>query len=74
VRLPKHFAFGAGKRVRLRLVREGFVTIERAQKRGWPKGFLESFGTVTMDFAAPERPAASPEVESRTARLFDPES
>ena len=59
--------------MRVRLVRDGYVTVERLEKRGWPAGFLASFGKVTDDFVAPERPAASDADEARAARLFDGE-
>lgn len=71
VRLPKHFAVAAGKRVRLRRLRDGRVVIEPARRRGWPRGFLESFGRVTGDFTAPSRPGASPKAEAGAAQRFD---
>jgi virulence-associated protein VagC len=74
VRLPRGFA-SAGARVRLRRLAGGRVLIEPVRKRRWPSGFLESFGRVSEDFAAPERPDASPDAERRAARLFaDPDA
>ena len=70
VRLPRGFGF-SGARVRLRRLDGGRVLIEPVRKRRWPAGFLESFGAVSDDFAAPERPPASPDAEARAARLFD---
>ncbi|MDQ3697774.1 MAG: hypothetical protein M3373_07085 [Gemmatimonadota bacterium] len=70
VRLPKRFAF-LGKRVRLRRLRDGRVLIEPVRKRRWPAGFLESFGRMTDDFDAPERPPAVPDADARAAALFD---
>ena len=71
VRLPKRFALPAGRRVRLRRLRDGRVVIEPTRKRRWPHGFLESFGRITPDFVAPERPAASLEEEARASDLFE---
>jgi virulence-associated protein VagC len=70
VRLPRRFAF-AGQRVRLRRLSGGRVLIEPVRRRRWPAGFLESFGRVSADFGAPERPAASADAERRAAALFD---
>jgi len=70
VRLPKGFAV-AGQRVRLRRLKDGRTVIEPARARRWPKGFLESFGRVTTDFAAPARPAADAGAEARAGKLFD---
>lgn len=69
VRLPKHFAY-AGKRVRLRRLPDGRVLIEPAHARRWAAGFLETFGRVSADFAAPKRPAHSKGRETRVASLF----
>ena len=69
VRLPKGFA-RLGQRVRLRRVAGGRTLIEPARPRRWPRGFLESFGRVTADFAAPERPAADRKAEKRSAQRF----
>jgi virulence-associated protein VagC len=69
VRLPKRFAL-SGTRVRVRRLPGGRLLIEPVRKRRWPTGFLESFGTVTADFAAPERPAASASDEARAGALF----
>jgi virulence-associated protein VagC len=69
VRLPKRFAL-AGTRVRVRRLPGGRLLIEPVRKRRWPTGFLESFGTVTEDFAAPERPAVSESDEERARTLF----
>ena len=70
VRLPKGFA-EAGERVRVRRLAGGRTLIEPTRRRGWPKGFLESFGRVTNDFDAPSRPRADRGEEARAARLFD---
>lgn len=69
VRLPRGFAT-AGTRVRLRRLPGGRTLIEPARPRSWPRGFLESFGRVTSDFAAPARPAADPDAEARASHRF----
>jgi virulence-associated protein VagC len=69
VRLPKGFAV-AGERVRVRRLAGGRTLIEPTRRRGWPKGFLESFGRVTRDFDAPARPLPDREEEARARRLF----
>jgi virulence-associated protein VagC len=68
VRLPKGFAV-AGERVRVRRLAGGRTLIEPTRRRGWPKGFLESFGRVTSDFDAPARPRPDREEEARARRL-----
>jgi virulence-associated protein VagC len=70
VRLPRQFAY-TGKRVRLRRLPDGRLLIEPAHVRQWGAGFLESFGHVSPDFAAPRRPAASAKRDARSASLFD---
>ena len=70
-RLPKGFAV-AGERVRVRRLAGGRTLIEPTRRRGWPKGFLESFGggRVTSDFDAPARPRPDREAEARARLLF----
>jgi len=72
VRLPRGFA-RAGERVRLRRLPGGRTIIEPVKPRAWPRGFLESFGRVSRDFAAPDRPRPDAAHERRSGRLFDDE-
>lgn len=72
VRLPRGFAV-AGETVRLRRLPGGRTLIEPAKPRGWPRGFLASFGRVTRDFAAPARPAPDARAEYRATHVFDKE-
>lgn len=70
VRLPKGFA-EAGDRVRVVRLPGGRTLIEPARPRGWPRGFLESFGHATKDFEAPARPKSDAAADARARRLFE---
>jgi virulence-associated protein VagC len=70
VRLPRRFAY-TGKRVRLRPVSGGRILIEPVAPRPWPPGFLASFGQVSDDLTAPERPAPDAAAETRAATRFE---
>jgi virulence-associated protein VagC len=69
VRLPKRFGL-LGKRVHVRRLDSGRLLIEAKRKRTWPAGFLETFGRVTEDFAAPARPAPDAADDAQVADLF----
>ena len=69
VRLPRGFAL-SGKRVRLRRLDDGRIMVEPVSRRRWPPGFLDTFGRVTDDFAAPPRPAATVAEEAKATELF----
>ena len=52
VRLPKEFRF-EGEEVAIR--REGRrVVLEPLKRRSWPRGYWQSWGRLSSDFAVPE--------------------
>jgi virulence-associated protein VagC len=73
VRLPKLLYSGGEGPVYMQKLEDGKLLIVPRQKRRWPTGFFESFGSVPADFEAPVRPAASRETDARDAALFEDE-
>lgn len=73
VRLPKPLYAGGEGSVVMRKLGNGTLLISPRNRRRWPVGFFESFGTLPDDFVAPRRPRPDAADEERTARLFDDE-
>ena len=58
VRLPKEFRFDATE---VTISKEGDAVILRLpKKRGWPKGYWQSLGTLSDDFELPLDPPPQP--------------
>lgn len=73
VRLPKPLYSGGEGSVYMKKLSNGRLLIAPKERRKWPVGFFESFGTLPSDFEAPERPSANASDEEAAGKLFDDE-
>jgi virulence-associated protein VagC len=70
VRIPKPLYASGEASVYIKKLPGGELLVSPKSKAAWPTGFFASFGSLPVDFEAPERPAADAARDARDAALF----